>query len=82
MDSKLRLRLGVTLLSSLLFACGGGKGGQDMGGADMGPPPCVMNPTTATEILNACTDAQMGDPKKDWPYYPAQAPHGTLPPLP
>ena len=27
-----------------------------------------MNPMTATDILNACTTAQTGDPAKDYPY--------------
>lgn len=73
----------ATLLA--LPACGsnGGKG-QDLGGggADMSVPPCVMNPMTATDILNACTNAQTGDPAKDYPYFPALAPGGKLPPLP
>lgn len=43
---------------------------------------CVMNPTTPVELLNACTDAQTGDPAKDAPYFPSLAPGGNLPPLP
>lgn len=81
-NTMMRLLLGAAL--ALLAACGngGGKGGNDMGGNDLAPPPCVMNPTTSVEILNACTDAQTGDPAKDYPYFPTLAPNGTLPPLP
>lgn len=81
--TMVRVLAGLAL--ALLAACGNGsKGGSDLGGgsADMAPPPCVMNPTTSTEILNACTDAQTGDPAKDYPYFPAKAPNGQLPPLP
>ncbi len=77
-----RLLCGVALAT--LAACGNGsKGAGDMGAnPDLAPPPCVMNPQTAVDILNACTDAQTGDPKKDYPYYPSLAPNGTLPKLP
>jgi hypothetical protein len=84
MTSKTMLRLLGALALTLLAACGNGsKGASDMGGStDLAPPPCVMNPTTSAEILNACTDAQTGDPAKDYPYHPALAPNGNLPPLP
>ena len=75
-------KMGAVLVVALAAACGNGsKGSSDMG-ADMALPPCVMNPTTSVELLNACTTAQTGDPAKDAPYYPSLAPGGTLPPLP
>ena len=51
---------------------------------DLSPstPACVMSPTSGEELLNACTEAQTGDPAKDAPYFPAQAPKGKLPDLP
>jgi hypothetical protein len=62
---------------------GGGAGGTGGSGgvslpADMG---CYPNPTTSQQLLNGCTNAQTGDPAKDAPYFPAQAPNGQLPPL-
>lgn len=42
---------------------------------------CVMTPTTATEILNACTDAETGEASKDAPYFPSLAFGGVLPAL-
>lgn len=79
----MKLLCGIALAT--LAACGNGTkgGGNDMGPSpDLAPPPCVMNPQTGVDILNACTDAQTGDPTKDYPYYPALAPNGQLPPLP
>jgi hypothetical protein len=79
------------LALATLAACGGGNdnGAADLamatggdGGGDMTTETCAMNPTTAVELLNACTTAQTGDPAKDAPYYPALAPNGNLPPLP
>jgi predicted small secreted protein len=63
-----------------LGACGNHAKG---GGPDMAltAPPCVQTPVTAVDILNACTQAQTGDPAKDYPYYPSLTPSGTLPPL-
>ena len=87
---KTLLRLVGALALATLAACGNSnnKGSPDMtttgldgGGADMAPG-CVMNPMTATDILNACTTAQTGDPAKDYPYFPTLAPNGNLPPLP
>ena len=49
--------------------------------ATMSPPPCVMDPTTGNDFLNACTTAQTGDPAKDYPYFPKLAPNGNLPPI-
>ena len=43
---------------------------------------CVMNPVSATDILNACTDSQTGDATKDAPYFPSLTPAGVLPALP
>lgn len=85
MKRKIMKRLLCGIALAALAACGNGSkgGGGDMGGnPDLAPPPCVMNPQTATEILNACTDAQTGDPAKDYPYFPSLAPAGQLPALP
>jgi hypothetical protein len=57
----------------------GGTGGTGGGGG--GIPACVQNPTTPQDLLNGCTNAQTGDPNKDYPYFPAKAPNGQLPPL-
>lgn len=80
------MRMTKTMLMAIslaLVACGSGsKGSRDMAGGDMAQPACVMNPTTAIDILNACTRAQTGDPHKDAPYFPSQTPGGNLPPLP
>lgn len=87
-------RLFAALALATLAACGGGNdnngaadmamatGGDGGGSGDMATETCVMNPTTAVELLNACTTAQTGDPAKDAPYYPTLAPGGNLPPLP
>jgi hypothetical protein len=64
-----------------LAACGKSSAPVD-GGADLAPPPCVMSPTSATELLNACTSSQTGSAAKDYPYFPTLAPGGALPPLP
>ena len=91
---RMTLRLVAALALSLLAACGNGSNGSnDLGGggspdmamtagADMAQAACVMNPTTAVELLNACTTAQTGDSAKDAPYFPSLAPNGNLPPLP
>ena len=88
--------MAILVGASLLVACGGngGNGGNpdmatNMPGADMAhgstfdmeQPPCVMNPVSGVDFLNACTDAQPGDPAKDYPYFPMLAPGGALPPL-
>ena len=92
---KTLLRLVGALALATLAACGGNgnknNGSPDMAmtqtgsdggaGADMAPS-CVTNPMTATDILNACTTSQSGDPAKDAPYFPTLAPNGNLPPLP
>ncbi|HEY2743907.1 MAG TPA: hypothetical protein VGL86_04770 [Polyangia bacterium] len=86
---KKMLRLVGALALATLAACGNSmsnNGSPDMamtggGGADMAPT-CVTNPTTGTELLNACTTAATGDPAKDAPYFPSLAPNGNLPPLP
>jgi len=85
-------RFFAALALATLAACGGGNnsaadmamptGGDGGGSGDMAGETCVMNPTTAVELLNACTTAQSGDPAKDAPYYPTLAPVGNLPPLP
>ena len=81
MNPKTMLRTCALLSLLALGACGSSTKTTDMG-ADMATPACVANPTTAVEILNACTDAQTGDPAKDYPYFPSQAPNGVLPALP
>ena len=48
------------------------------GQADMAIP-CVMNPMTNLEIINACTNAEFID---IMPHFPTLAPNGQLPPLP
>jgi hypothetical protein len=75
--------LGVLLTASLFafVGCGHHHSSPDAG-VDSGPPPCVANPVTYTDILNACTTAQTGDPAKDYPYFPSRADGGSLPPLP
>jgi hypothetical protein len=49
---------------------------------DMEQPTCISaTPVSYTDFLNACTNAQSGDPAKDYPYFPTLAPAGVLPPL-
>lgn len=88
---KKALGLVAALALATLAACGdnnNNNGTPDMampqgGGNDMTMmESCVMNPTTPVEILNACSNAQTGDPAKDAPYFPSLAPNGNLPPLP
>ena len=96
MSAKMMLRAGLMALAMCsAAACGGSshKNGTDGGtpGADMAkeptsppdlsPPPCVMDPTTGNDFLNACTTAQTGDPAKNYPYFPKLAPNGNLPPI-
>ncbi|HXU70546.1 MAG TPA: hypothetical protein VN947_14515 [Polyangia bacterium] len=84
------LGLVAALALATLSACGDNNNNgtpdlamQQGGGNDMTMmESCVMNPTTAVELLNACTTAQTGDPTKDAPYFPSLAPNGNLPPLP
>jgi hypothetical protein len=75
-----------TLILAALFAlagCNTSTKPRDMGSEpDLATPPCVMNPMTATDILNACTTSQTGDPTKSYPYFPSLAPGGKLPSLP
>jgi hypothetical protein len=63
-------------------ACKDKKADQGPAMPDLGSPGCIATPTSATELLNACTNAQAGDAAKDYPYFPALAPAGALPPLP
>ena len=90
------LALGVFTIVVCGVACGGNgnKSGNDAGTStpsadmaqepasppDLAPPPCVMNPVTGNDFLNACTTAQTGDPAKNYPYFPKLAPNGNLPP--
>ena len=95
MSAKTLIRAGLMALVAASIACGGSstKGGTDgstNGGADMTgppaappdmlPPPCIANPVSGTDFLNACTTAQTGDPAKNYPYFPKLAPGGNLPP--
>jgi hypothetical protein len=95
MTTKMMMRAGLLAAITLAAACGGNgsKSGNDgsappvgdMAGVitvppDMLPPPCVANPVSGADFLNACTTAQTGDPAKDYPYYPKLAPNGNLPP--
>ena len=88
--------MAILVGASLLVACGGSSNNNgnpdmamnapgDMAHAgstfDMEQPPCVMNPVSGVDFLNACTDAQSGEPAKDYPYFPMLAPGGVLPPL-
>jgi hypothetical protein len=68
--------IGLTALV-LLSACGS----SDNGTPDAGPgqAACVSNPTTSTDLLNACTDAGFIDKK---PVLPLLQADGGLPPLP
>lgn len=78
--------MAILVGASLLWACGGSSNnnnpdlatsssGDLAGGAtfDMEQPPCVMNPVSGVDFLNACTNAQPGDPAKDYPYPDADA---------
>jgi hypothetical protein len=92
---KRMMRAGLLALTmGTVAACGGSghKSGSDGGtpgdmagttnpSPDMSPPPCVMDPKSGNDFLNACTTAQTGDPAKDYPYYPKLAPNGNLPPI-
>lgn len=96
MSAKNLIRAGLmALVVSSVTACGGNgnksgsdggtPAGADMTGppaspADMSPPPCIANPVSGTDFLNACTSAQTGDPAKNYPYFPKLAPGGNLPP--
>jgi hypothetical protein len=76
------MMMAIVVAASLLAACGGKSNNPDLGPPfDMQQPPCVMNPSSGTDFLNACTDAQSGDPAKDYPYFPSLTPAGALPPL-
>ena len=68
----------LVLVVSAAAACGGG-GGQPDGGTDGGRPPCVENPTTHRELINACTTAQKIEKN---PVLPLLQSDGGLPPLP
>jgi hypothetical protein len=61
--------------SSSTSSSGAGIGGS-MG---TGAPDCDTTPTTYTEIINACTNAQAVDVS---PVLPLLLPDGGLPPLP
>ncbi|HYV49066.1 MAG TPA: hypothetical protein VFA20_29605 [Myxococcaceae bacterium] len=69
----------VILAMSAVSACGGGGHGPPDGGTDGGDrPPCVTNPTTHLELINACTTAQQIEKN---PVLPLLLPDGGLPPL-
>jgi len=71
----------AVLLLSFGSGCPDDTGGTDEGPADLyvAEPPCVSQPQTHVELLNACTSAQSVDKK---PVLPLLRPDGTLPPLP
>jgi hypothetical protein len=71
----------IFLLAALFASAACGNKGGTTSSFDMTVPPCVTSPMSATDVLNACTTAQTGDPAKDYPYFPTLAPGGTLPPL-
>jgi hypothetical protein len=74
-----RLLRSALIAAAVLTACGPAKSTTDAGTpADSGVP-CVMNPMTHLEIINACTDAQGIDKH---PTLPLLLPDGGLPPLP
>ncbi|HEY1690997.1 MAG TPA: hypothetical protein VGG39_02480 [Polyangiaceae bacterium] len=89
---SLRMRWLVLGAACAAMACGRGSGaaatpGADAGAGDVaspadagGPAPCVTNPQTYLEIINACTDAQAVD--KDVNLAPMSAADGGLRPLP
>ena len=89
----MKTMMAILVGASLLVACGGSSNNNstdmamsstpDMAGPsfDMEQPPCIMNPVSGVDFLNACTNAQSGDPAKDYPYFPAKAPNGMLPTL-
>jgi hypothetical protein len=69
--------IGLTTVLLLSTACGS----SDNTTPDAGPAQaaCVTNPTTSTDLLNACTDAGFIDKK---PVLPNLLVDGGLPPLP
>jgi hypothetical protein len=78
---SLRMRWLVLGAACAAMACGRGSGAAATPGADAGgPAPCVTNPQTYLEIINACTDAQAVD--KDVNLAPMSAADGGLRPLP
>ena len=85
MNGALRILVATAAMAAVL-GCGhtpsASDGGPDAGATDGGIPPCVSNPVSPVDILNACTNVQTGDPAKDCPYFPALAPGGNLPSLP
>jgi hypothetical protein len=76
--------IGLSALMLLAPACGGNSNNNsaaDAGndaGVDAGAARCVTNPTTSTDILNACTDAGFIDKT---PVLPKLQADGGLPPL-
>jgi hypothetical protein len=78
----------VGLVALGAVACGGNSnngttssGGQDMAmssNPDMTPACVSGTPMTNSDFLNACTNADSVDIV---PFYPTNAPNGTLPPL-
>jgi hypothetical protein len=76
--------IGLSALMLLASACGGSSNNNtavDAGadaGVDAGVADCVTNPTTSTDILNACTDAGFIDKT---PVLPKLQADGGLPPL-
>jgi hypothetical protein len=76
--------VGLSAVMLLASACGSSNNNNsavDAGtdaGVDAGAADCVTNPTTSTDILNACTDAGFIDKT---PVLPKLQADGGLPPL-
>lgn len=68
---------------SLGAACGGDDSNNtpDAGPDVDAPPPCVMNPQTHADLMNACTTADVEKIDKK-PVLPLLQADGTLPPIP
>lgn len=75
--------LAFTFLASFAAACGGDDNNNtpDAGPDVDAPPPCVMNPQSHTDLLNACTSADVEKIDKK-PVLPLMQADGTLPPIP
>ncbi len=75
--------LAFALIASSAATCGGDENNNspDAGPDVDAPPPCVMNPQSHTDLLNACTSADVEKIDKK-PVLPLLQANGTLPPLP
>jgi hypothetical protein len=75
--------LACSFVCALGAACGDGDSDNnpDAGPDVDAPPPCVMNPQTHAEIINACTTGNVDKIDKK-PVLPLVQSDGTLPPIP